>query len=197
MRFLETLELCRCSAWGPKTLNFWKGNFLVTITGYDNGPSTRRGLVDLAHAVAGKIEGRSDPPRLAAELPPTELIKSSIRYFKGYLGFMNHYPSLGKEAFKFLEGVRGDCASGASLFILKYLSDEALRQSFPMIERAFRNNPKSRDFRSQDRFSFQLIDDHGKLLSLQAVKDLLLVCVEDPASPGQARGLFEAIRKNH
>ena len=178
-------------------LNFWKGYFLVTITGQDESPATRRGLLELARAVAGKIQGPSDPALLVSELPQPGLIKTSVRYFKGYLGFMNNYPSLGKEAFRFQEGVRGDYSSGASLFILKYPSEESLRRDFPAVEQAFNNDPKSREFRSGDGLSLQVIDDRGKLLSLQAVRNLLLLCIEDRASAGKASGLFETIRKNH
>ncbi len=178
-------------------LNFWKGNFLVTITGQDESPATSRGLIELARAVAGKIQGPSDPARIVAELPLPGLIDASVHYFKGYLGFMNNYSSLGKEAFRFEDGVRGDYASGASLFILSYASEEALRQGFPTIEQALRNDPRAKELGSSEAFSLHVTDDRGKLLSIQAVGNLLLICLEDRAAAGNARGLFEAIRKSH
>lgn len=178
-------------------LNFWKGNFLVTITGQDESPATSRGLLALARAVAGKIQGPTDPARLVAELPLPGLIDAGVRYFKGYLGFMNNYPSLGKEAFRFEEGVRGDYSSGASLFILSYPSEEALRQGFPAIEGVLKNDPRAKEPGTGEGLSFNVTDDRGKLLSLQAVGNLLLICLEDRAAAGNARGLFEAIRKDH
>jgi hypothetical protein len=177
-------------------LNFWKGNFLVTITGQDKSPATGRGLLELARAVAGKIQGPSDPARLVAELPRPGLVDASVRYFKGYLGFMNNYSSLGKEAFRFEEGVRGDYSSGASLFILSFPNEEALRQSFPAIERAIKNDPRAKEPNSDEGLSFNVTDDRGKLLSLQAVRNLLLICLEDRAAADNARELFEAIRKS-
>jgi hypothetical protein len=178
-------------------LNFWKGDFLVTITGPDGSPATLRGLLALARAVAGRMQGESRRAQLADELPLPGLVKTSVRYFKGYLGFMNNYPSLGKEAFRFQEGVRGDYASGTALFVLKYQSEDALRRGFPEVERALKNDPKAREFKSGDGLSFQVIDDRGKLVSLEVVKELLLLCIEDRASGENARGLFEKIRKNH
>jgi hypothetical protein len=176
-------------------MNFWKRDFLVTITGQDGSPATLRGLLELAGAVAAKIQGTSKHVQLVDELPSQGLIKTSVRYFKGFLGFMNNYPSLGKEAFRFEEGVRGDYSSGASLFILKYPSDEALRRGFPELEQVLKNDPKARSFRSGEGLSFQLIDDRGKLLSLDVFKDLLLLCIED--APGkQASKLFERIVKD-
>ena len=179
-------------------LNFWKGNLLVTITGQDESPTTSRGLLELARAVAGKIQGPSeDPAHLVTELPLPGLISTSVRYFRGYLGFMNNYPSLGTEAFRFEEGVRGDYSSGASLFILLYPNEEALRQGFPAVERALKNDLRAKEFRLGEGLSLNVTDDKGKLLSLQAVRNLLLICLEDRATAGKARGLFETIRKNH
>lgn len=176
-------------------LNFWKGNFLVTITGQDESPATTRGLLELARAIAGRIQGPSDPAPIVAELPPQGLIASSVRYFKGYLGFMNNYPSLGKETFRFEDGVRGDYSPSASLFILAYPSEEELRQGFPAIAQALKSDPRALEFRPGEGLSFDLTDDRGKLLSLQAAGDLLLICLEDQASAGNARALFEAVRK--
>lgn len=176
-------------------LNFWKGNFLVTITGQDESPATTRGLVELARAIAGRIQGPSDPAPIVTELPPPGLIAASVRYFKGYLGFMNNYPSLGKKAFRFEDGVRGDYSSGASLFILAYPSEEDLRQGFPAIARALESDPRALEFRLGEGLSLDLTDDRGKFLSVQAAGDRLLICLEDRASAGNSRELFEAVRK--
>lgn len=177
-------------------LNFWKGNFLATITGQDESPETTRGLLELARAVAGRLQGPSDPAPLVAELPLAGLKDAGVRYFMGYLGFMNNYPSLGKEAFRFEKGVRGDYSSGASLFILSYPNEETLRQGFPAIAQALKSDLRTREFRPGEGLSFDLTDDRGKLLSLQAAGDLLLICLEDQASAGNARALFEAVRKH-
>jgi hypothetical protein len=176
-------------------LNYWRGDFLVTITGQDESPATRRGLLELARAVAGKIRGPADPALFVSELPQSGLIKTSVRYFKGYLGFMNNYPSLGREAFRFQEGVRGDYSSGASFFILRYPNEESLRRGFPAVEHALKNDTKSRGFKSGEGFSFQVNDDRGKHLSLLAVKNLLLLCIEDAPGEGASR-LFEKFVKN-
>jgi hypothetical protein len=177
-------------------LNFWKGDFLVTITGPDGSPATLRGLLALARAVAAKMQGESRRAQLAAELPLPGLVKTSVRYFKGFLGFMNNYPSLGKEAFRFQEGVRGDYGSDVSIFVLKYASEGELRGGFPEIERTLKNDPKAREFKSGGGLSFQVIDDRGKLVSLEVAKDLLLLCIEDKVSGEHARGLFEKIRNS-
>ena len=177
-------------------LNFWKGDLLVTLTGRDTDAATREGLLLLARAVASKIEGSSAPPALTAELPPSGLNKTSVRYFKGYLGFMNFYPSLAREAFKFEEGEMGEYSSGETLFILRYASEESLRQSFPTIERALRDQPKARDFLALDSSSFRLVDDRGKLVSLRAEGNLLLICLGDAGAEDRARALLKSVGAN-
>jgi hypothetical protein len=166
-------------------LNFWKGDYLVTLTGRDQDSVTRQGVVRLAGAVAGKIPDGSEPPQLTADLPRTGLIKTSVRYFRGYLGFMNFYTSMGKEELRFEEGVSGEYSSGATLFILRYPSEELLRLSFPAIEQALRKTPKAKDFRPLGRLSFRLTDDRGKLVSFQAAREMLLIRIENPpGGPG-------------
>ncbi len=176
-------------------LNLWKGRFLVTITGQDEGPATRRGLLELARAVAEKIPGPSSPAPLVNRLPQSALIKAGVRYFKGYLGFMNVYPSMGAKAFVFEEGVRADYSSGASLFILEYSSEESLRRGFAGIEKSLRDDPGSSGFLAGRGLSFQVIDDKGKLLSLQADGQFLLLCVEDRTPGTNAPVLFGQVRK--
>jgi hypothetical protein len=144
--------------------------------------------------VARKIPGRSELPRLTTELPQAGLIKTSVRYFRGYLGFMNFYTSLGRKELRFEEGVSGEYASGATLYVLQYPSEESLRRSFPAIAEALRKNPKAKEFSAPDPLAFHLIDDRGKLLSVQAARNLLLICLTDPGSAAKARELFDAIR---
>ena len=150
-------------------LNLWKGRFLVTITGQDEGPATRRGLLELARAVAEKIPGPSSPAPIVNRLPQSALIKTSVRYFKGYLGFMNVYPSLGAKAFVFEEGVRADYSSGASLFILEYSSEGSLRRGFAGIEKSLREDLGSkrvpgwpRPFFSSDRWQRKAPEPSGR-----------------------------------
>ena len=177
-------------------LNFWKGHFVVTITGYDKDQKGRQGLLGLAHVVSKKIRDYSAPPLLVAELPQADLIKTSIRYFRGYLGFMNNYLSLAKEEFRFQEAVKGDYSSGASLFILKYAGEGESRRTFSSVEKAIMANPKSREFTSRGPLYFRMLDDRGKFVSIRMVKSYILVCLEN-TNGNEASSLFEIINKTH
>jgi len=173
-------------------LNFWKGHFVVTITGYDKNPKIRQGLLGLALAVSNRIQDYSAPPSLVAELPQPGLIKSNIRYFRGYLGFTNNYPSLGRESFRSQEGVRGDYSSGATLFILKYAGEDESRKNFSDVKKAFTSSPKSREFKSMGPLYFRVLDDRGKSVSIRSLKSSILICIEGTGGDEASR-LFEKI----
>ena len=160
-------------------LNVWKGRFVVTITDYGRNPENRRNLVGLALAVSKKIPDHSALPSLVSELPQTGLIQTSIRYFRGYLGFMNNYASPGAESFHFKEGVKGEYRSGASLFILKNPSKDESVKSFSAVVKAFRSTSSFRKFKLSSPLDLRALDDRGKLVSVRVVEDELLVCLED------------------
>jgi hypothetical protein len=177
-------------------LNFWKGPYVVTLTGSADDAAVRPALVQLARSTAGKISGPSPRPALAASLPQAGLIADSLRYFRGFLGFMNVYPSLEKNAFAIEEGVRGDYASGAVLFVLQYPSDAEAEQCFRAVRAAVQDDPLAKDLESPGRLFFRALDERGRRLSLRASGERLLVGLEDEGHDDVSR-LFEAVLKTH
>jgi hypothetical protein len=173
-------------------LNFWKGPFIVTLTASQAGPQVRNQLVRLALSIAKKLPGDADPPRLTTELPQTGLIKSSVRYFRGYLGFIDSYYSLGKEAFRFREAVKGDYVTGPLLFILRCASEDEASQTFAAVQRAVAASRASRKVQEIGRSRFRALDDRGNSLSVQLAKSDILVCLET-AQKDEASRLFEMV----
>lgn len=111
-------------------LNFWKGCFLVTLTGFDADPETLGGLEEIAEKVEIQL-GSADLDLFYADILPTErMIKASIKYFKGHLGLFNSYALSQKDVFRFKEGVRADYTDGVSLFIFRYDTREKSHQVF-------------------------------------------------------------------
>ncbi|MEN6311046.1 MAG: DUF6599 family protein, partial [Acidobacteriota bacterium] len=175
-------------------LNFWRGDCLVTITAYGGDGKSRDGLLLLARAVAAKIEGAGAPPGLVGELPADGLIGTGTRYFRGYIGFMNHYPSLGAEKFRVREGVRGDYASGASLFILRFGSAEEAAGVFTAAATAVQADAKAREFQAAGPLEFRALDEKSRRLNVRAAGRDVLICVES-APGGQAAKLFDLVLK--
>lgn len=101
-------------------LNFWKGRFLVTLTGFDESPETLAGVQALAGAVDAKIADKAAPPSLVAALPLTGLKPGSVKYLKGLLGLNNVYPFYTARGFDFQAAVKGDYVDGSTLLVLDY-----------------------------------------------------------------------------
>lgn len=108
-------------------LNFWKGRFLVTLTGFDETPATIDGLMAVAGVVDGKIGEKAEAPKLVTALPVEGLRSQSVKYFKGLLGLNNIYPLHTARGLAFTEAVRGVYADGETLILLDYGSAEARR----------------------------------------------------------------------
>lgn len=111
-------------------LNFWKGPYLVTLTGFDAAPETVAGLLAVARAVDAKIADTAAPPGLVAALPVTGLKPGSVKYLKGLLGLNNVYSFYTARGLDFREAVKGDYEDGSTLLILDYGSAETLAKSW-------------------------------------------------------------------
>ncbi len=111
-------------------LNFWKGRFLVTLTGFDAEAATLEGLQSVARAVDAKIAGSAKIPGLVGVLPAEGLVDGSVKYVKGLLGLNNIYPFYTARGLTFTEAVRGLYGSGETLMILEYGTAEARRAAW-------------------------------------------------------------------
>ena len=77
----------------------------------------------IARAVDKKIKNKGRPPLLTGLLPEEGLIKSSVKYIKGYLGLFNLYTFGHEDIFGLKEGVMGDY-NHHKVFIFRYNSEK-------------------------------------------------------------------------
>ncbi|MGB8957732.1 MAG: DUF6599 family protein [Candidatus Aminicenantales bacterium] len=105
-------------------LNFWKGRFLATLTGFDETPATIDGLLAVAGAVDARIRDKADLPDLVAVLPGRGLKPGSVKYLKGRLGLDNVYPFYTARGLGFKAAVKGDYEDGSCLIVMDYASVE-------------------------------------------------------------------------
>ncbi len=117
-------------------LNFWKGRFLVTLTGFDDARETVDGLLAIGAAVAAKLPGGVPEPALVGGLPADGLRPGSVKYIKGLLGLNNVYPFSTASGLGFAEGVRGLYDDGTTLLLLDYGSAGSMREGWSEL-RAF------------------------------------------------------------
>ncbi len=111
-------------------LNFWKGRFLVTLTGFDEAPETIAALTAVAGIVDSKIPDTGETPGLVGALPEKGLKPGSVKYLKGLLGLSNITSFATARGLSFTEAVRGVYENGATLLILDYGTAEARAQAW-------------------------------------------------------------------
>lgn len=66
------------------SLAFWKDNFYVAVTPFDDTPETQEAVLALGTAVAQAIPGEGPLPDLIRFLPEEERVPASIRYFHNH-----------------------------------------------------------------------------------------------------------------
>jgi len=174
-------------------LNFWKGNFLGTLTGFDEDEETVKGLLAIAPAVEARIDSRGEKPPLVAVLPETGLIKASLKYFKGNLGLYNSYQFFTQDVFGLKEGVRGDYQKGYSVFVIKYRDDKKQKR-YNEVKKAFKESSRYRDFRADERF-IQVTDRKGNFIFLSANKHYFFI-IYGALNETQAKEVLAKIQKS-
>ena len=106
-------------------MNFWKGRFLVTLTGFDEAAETIEGLQAIGRIVASKLPEAGETPALVSALPAEGLRPRSVKYLKGLLGLNNIYAFYTARGLAFTDAVRGLYDGGETLIVLDYGSAEA------------------------------------------------------------------------
>jgi hypothetical protein len=142
-------------------LNLCKGRYLVTITGLDQATVSRDDLLGLARLIEGKLEERGRLPGLVSRLPEEGLKPLSLKFFKGPLALYNSYPFSRTDLFAFQTGIRGDYASGVSLFLFEYGAEEAARGQFSEAQSRFSSEPRFRNL-EWDAARLCAQDDKGR-----------------------------------
>ncbi|MGB8953293.1 MAG: DUF6599 family protein [Candidatus Aminicenantales bacterium] len=158
-------------------LNFWKGNFLVTLTGLDPDEEIHRGLKVIARAVEAKIETQGVRPSLVGYLPEARLRPDSIKYFRGNLGLYNSYPFFRPDVFALREGVQGDYQSGFSIYIIKHESDEESQRIFDEARDAFLASERYENASSVSPSLFQAKDVKGRRIFVSRIKNFVLIVI--------------------
>jgi hypothetical protein len=115
-------------------MNFWKGPFLVTLTGFDETEQTRVGLVNIARSIGEKIPGGGERPPIASFLPEEDLAGQSLKYFTGYLGLRNSHPFFSLNISGYEEGVKGDYSGNFSMFLFRYRNPNESQKEYSKIK---------------------------------------------------------------
>jgi len=143
-------------------LNFRKGNFLVTVIGFDSEAETINGIVAAAGVVASKMKTDRSKPELVGMLPDkvdTPLKPNGIKYVKGNLGLFNNYEFDSKNIFNLREGVIGDYGD-FKLYIFKYADAAECVKWFNFAAKHLETNNRFKDF-TRGNGGYSMIDGKG------------------------------------
>lgn len=160
-------------------LNFWKGRFLVTITGFDSDDETIKGLKTIAQSVNKLLPSSGELPGLVDLLPDYGLDKERIKYFMGHLAVFNNYPFFTEDVFALKRGVRGNYVQGFSLFIFEYPAEEECRKIYQEAARKFKQSDRYRDFDMTGKQNFVVSAQEGKRLALEYYRSYILILLGD------------------
>jgi hypothetical protein len=175
-------------------LNFWKGKYLITLTGFDADEETVLGLKQIAESMDAKIKSTASAPKLVKMLPEEGLIKPGIKYFKGPLALMNSFKFFSEENIPLREGVRGDYAAGHSVFIFKYESIDEGLINFGEVKEKFISDSAYQGFKERKGRSFSVMDEAGELLFCQS-SDRYIFILLGTGSFSEAEEIIGAISR--
>lgn len=157
-------------------LNFWKGRFLATLTGFDDSRGTVEGLKSFARVLEAKLPGGGEGrPALAAALPGEGLDPRSVKYLKGLLGLNNIYPFMTARGLAFEDGVRGLYENGQMLIVLEYGAAEARRAAWLELRSGLERSGRFERTTNDDSDPIVFKDGKGRHLAFGEIGSRLAV----------------------
>jgi hypothetical protein len=167
-------------------LNFRKGNFLVTIIGFDSEAETITSLINAARVVAAKINQKSKTPDILQLLPreyKNLLTPNSITYLKGNLVLFNCYEFDPRNIFGVTEGVTADYGHFKYL-LFKYPDARSGKQWFSNAAAAVEKNPAFKGFKkAADHFSMKDKNGRSVYAGLQGQYIFAIVLLDSTKEP--------------
>lgn len=158
-------------------LNFWKGRFLATLTGFDEDPATVEGLLALGAAVDARIRETGDRPAIAGALPQQGLRPGRVKYVRGLLGLNSIYAFSSARGLGFEQGIAGTYENGATLIILEYGSADAADGSLAELSKALSVSGEFTGEGSESAGILAFLDAKGRSVCLTGSVARLLVAV--------------------
>jgi hypothetical protein len=154
-------------------LNFWEGNFLVTIIGLDTDSETLNGIMKIANAVDSKLTFHSKQPHITSYLPKENLQANGTYYLKGNLGLVNHYEFDNKNIFGLKEGVIGKY-DDYSIFIFQYKNQDEAKKWYDFARNHLKHSNHFNNFIKRDT-RFEISDHQSYRISIKQYRNWILI----------------------
>ena len=160
-------------------LNFWKGNFVVTLVGFDTDEATLKGIQDIAIAIDNKIIEKGAVPDLTKFLPRTNLDKLNIKYLRGNLALYNNYVFDSQNIFGLKEGILCDYKNH-TLFIFSYKNENESSEWFKNAGNHIKLLSRFKNFQQQqNKYHFTDKDNNKIITELYQKYIIILISKND------------------
>ena len=154
-------------------LNFWKGNFLVTLIGFDSEKETLDGLVTMAKAVDAKIEDIGQKPPITKLFLEENLQINHITYLRGNLALFNQYQFDTANIFGLTEGVVGNYGN-FQVFVFRYKDKNESMKWFKNAINNLQNNSRFKDFLVRTN-GFSMKDEKDQIIRAEPYLKYILI----------------------
>lgn len=158
-------------------LNFWRGNFLVTVIGLEMDSSSIAGIKKIARAVDTKINAPSHYPPIITLLPEEKLLPNGITYLSGNLALFNQYLFATEDIFGLKDGVVGTYQD-YSIFLLQYPDRQKAKARFESAKTVLKQTDRFVEFVDQDTV-WALQDLQGKQLYFKYYLNHICIIIAD------------------
>ncbi len=170
-------------------LNFWEGNFLITIVGLGTDADILDGIKKFAKAVDAKLKFKAKKPHIVSYLPEENLQPNGVTYLKGNLALVNRYRFDNKDIFGLKEGVIGKY-DDYSIFIFQYTSKEDSEEWYEFAKNHLKQSKRFNDFLDHNTH-FEISDHQNSRLWIKKCQSWILIVLGE--SNMNANQIFNSI----
>ncbi|MBS3819101.1 hypothetical protein KGY73_06310 [bacterium] len=176
-------------------LNFWKGRFIGTLTGFDEEKATVEGLEILAREIADKLQNSGEVPEMVRWLPEKNMNPLSVDYFEGSLGLTNIHQFLPQRIFLPQEGMKGDTGEGIRIILLRFKGKKECLDSLNRAREKFQKSSWYEEVNPLEEGGFRTFRVRGEKktpLWVQPFRQFLFWVMR--ASPEKSRKIIKSIQ---
>jgi len=176
-------------------LRFWKGPYLVAVTGFDSSGQAKgdllEGVIAVAKAAGARMKTAGGRPDFCAALPQ-EWTGPGFKYLRGVLGLNNVYPLFPTDVLKFREAAAVPVEHGW-LFVFGYGEPAEAGIRLSELREAMSGSGTYQNVRQTPGVAFEAADSKGNQLFAAAVGNKIGLIVS-PRAAEIAKGLLARIR---
>ncbi len=171
-------------------LNFWKGDFLITVIGLDTDAGVLDSVIKIARAVDSRLEFESSYPRIISYLPKEDLQANGITYLRGNLALFNRYQFDTEDIFGLKEGVIGKY-DGYAILVFQYSDQKESMRWYESAKNHLKHSSRFSDFVDRN-MSFEVSDRKDNRLTIKQYHDWILIILgSSTTNADRVLGLLE------